>query len=353
MVGMTTVAAGISFFGSFLGYMLIFEFMPQLVNVDSWVPTGTDWGLWALLAIPGVALAAALSIKLADRILEPLNSLAQSARSISDGDLTARAEFTSGTFVEIALLVSDFNQMAEKLQGHADSLTAWNAAVAHEIRTPLTILKGRVQGAIDGVFVTDQKLLENLMQQIDGLSRLVDDLRMVTLADSGRLELRISSIDLASELRETVEMIRPSLEGAGHRVETELRSLSIPADSMRMRQAVLALLTNVERYAVPGVVRVSCSMVDETAEICVQDSGPGLPQEFISRAFDPFMRASAAASYHTGGSGLGLSVVRAIAVAHGGSVRYRTLPDGGALFTIVLPMSPVADSAGRDPLTSN
>jgi two-component system, OmpR family, sensor histidine kinase AdeS len=353
MVGMTVGAVGISFFGSFLGYMLLFEFMPQLVNDESWVPTGTDWGLWALLAVPGVAIAAALSIKLADRILEPLNSLAQSARSISDGDLTARAEFTSGTFVEIALLVADFNQMSEKLQGHADSLTAWNAAVAHEIRTPLTILKGRVQGAMDGVFVTDQKLLENLMQQIDGLSRLVDDLRMVTLADSGRLELRISSIDLASELHQTVEMIRPSLERSGHRVETRLRPFVVPADSMRIRQAVLALLTNVERYAVPGIVRVSCMMLDNAVEICVEDSGPGLPPEFINRAFDPFMRAEAPAASDSGGSGLGLSVVRAIALAHGGSVRYRTLPDGGALFTILLPLQPPAVAARREPAISD
>jgi two-component system sensor histidine kinase AdeS len=171
---------------------------------------------------------------------------------------------------------------------------------------------------------------------------------MVTLADSGRLELRISSIVLASDLHETVEMMRPSLERSGHRVETRLRPFLVSADSMRIRQAVFALLTNVGRYAVPGIVRVSCAMLDDMAEICVEDSGPGLPPEFINRAFDPFMRADAAGASDSGGSGLGLSVVRAIAVAHGGSVRYRTLPDGGARFTILVPQQPPAAVARRD-----
>ena len=338
MVGVTLVGVATAFFGSLAAYAALYTYLPGWVNTETWMPTGMDWVLVSVLSLPVVAAAGAVSMKLAQRILAPISALADSARQIAEGDLSARAGTQTGSFKEIAVLVSDFNHMAESLQDNADRITAWNAAVAHEIRTPLTILKGRVQGAMDGVFPLDQKLLRDAMQQINGLSRLVDDLRLVTLADSGKLALRISKSSVSRDVLEAVDVVRPLLGQAGFTIETSLTPLEIRADTMRLQQALHALLANVERHANPGLVKISARQEGDMVAICIEDPGPGLPPQFVKRAFNPFMRADALGATDSGGSGLGLSVVRAIATAHGGRVSYDTTPAGGAAFTLFLPI---------------
>ncbi|GAA0001266.1 hypothetical protein BRDID11002_12660 [Bradyrhizobium diazoefficiens] len=109
--------------------------------------------------------------------------------------------------------------MAQRLQDNADDMIAWNAAIAHELRTPLTILKGRLQGIADGVFTPDEASIGNLLLQIDGLSRLVDDLRTVTLADSGRLDLGRGPVALAAEIQNVADLLEPVLANAGFSLE--------------------------------------------------------------------------------------------------------------------------------------
>jgi two-component system sensor histidine kinase AdeS len=338
MAALTLVATLIVFFGSFLGYWILFQHFPEAVS-DSFVPGGIDWLLMLLLLIPPLLIAVATSFKLAERILAPLTSLAEAAKEIADGNLSARAESRPGTFKEVGQLVLDFNEMADKLQDAADSMSIWNAAVAHEIRTPLTVLKGRVQGLIDGVFVADEKLLQGLMLQIDGLSRLTDDLRTVTLADNGKLTLQVEPVSLSDEVVSAVDMLRPSLEQAGFLLELKLSPVMIHADAMRLRQAILALLNNIERHASPGRVQISARSVHGAAIVSVEDCGPGLPAHFIKRVFRPFMRAEGPRSRQRTGSGLGLAVVRAIARAHGGKVVYRRSTLGGSAFVIKVPTS--------------
>jgi two-component system, OmpR family, sensor histidine kinase AdeS len=338
MAALTLAATVIVFLGSFLGYWVLFQYFPETVS-DSFIPGGVDWFLMLLLLVPPLLIAGAASFKLAGKILEPLTSLAKAAKEIADGDLSARAEFGPGTFNELSRLVLDFNQMADKLQDTADSMSIWNASVAHEIRTPLTVLKGRVQGLIDGVFVADEKLLQGLMLQIDGLARLTDDLRTVTLADTGNLNLQVEPILLSDEIVNVVEILRPSLRQAGFSVELKLSHIVVEADAMRIRQAMLALLTNVERHASPGRVRIISRRAPGAAIVSIEDSGPGLPANFIKRVFRPFMRADGLTTQKPSGSGLGLAVVRAIALAHGGRVTYRRSELGGSAFMIKVPTS--------------
>lgn len=336
MTALTLAATLIVFFGSFVGYWILFTHFPETVS-DSFLPSGIDWLLMLLLLLPPLLIAIATSFTLAERILSPLASLAEAAKEIADGNLSARAESRPSTFKEVGRLVLDFNEMADRLQDAADSMSVWNAAVAHEIRTPLTVLKGRVQGLIDGVFVADEKLLHGLMLQIDGLSRLTDDLRTVTLADNGKLTLQIEPILLSDEVVSAVDMLRPSLEQAGFVLELKLSPVMVHADAMRVRQAILALLTNVERHASPGPVQITVKSVQGSAVVSVEDCGPGLPSDFIKRVFRPFMRAGGHRTREPTGSGLGLAVVRAIASAHGGKVVYRSSKLGGSAFVIKVP----------------
>jgi two-component system sensor histidine kinase AdeS len=227
-------------------------------------------------------------------------------------------------------------------------MASWNAAIAHELRTPLTILRGRLHGLADGVFAPSDELLRNLLSQVEGLSRVVDDLRIVTLSESRRLEMRFEPTDLEQEIRQAVDAMRPALVEAGFTIELDTRRIVLACDGVRLRQALLALLENAKRYATPGLLRVSSRVEPDELVIAVEDQGPGLAPDFAPHAFDTFSRAEASRSRRHGGAGLGLSVVRAIAEAHHGRARYRASAAGGAIFEIILPLARTRDRIGGD-----
>ncbi|GLU31948.1 ATP-binding protein [Trinickia caryophylli] len=328
----------IAFVGSFLIYGLLYTFWPPAgPPEDMFIPEAPDYLIFAAVLFVGLVIAVILALRLARRILIPLNSLAEGAQRIANGDLAARAVPGDRSLGETAHLVDDFNAMATKLQDMAADMAAWNAAIAHELRTPLTVLRGRLQGLAEGVFQPDENLFRGLLFQVEGLSRLVDDLRVVTLQDSGHLEMRVASIDIGAEVRRAVDSIRQPLEQAGLSVELSISPTVVTCDGARIRQALLALLDNARRYASAGVLRVQIIADDDYVVVRVEDDGPGLPPEFEPQAFEPFTRGDASRSRDSGGSGLGLSVVRAIALAHAGHARYRRSANGGSVFEIAIP----------------
>ncbi|PWE56323.1 two-component sensor histidine kinase [Metarhizobium album] len=331
-----TVAAGLLvFFGTYLAFSALFYFFPWSEDTDNWL-TGFDFIILAVLIFIALIVAAMASVRLARRILEPLESLAMSARRIKDGDLSARAIPGDHSLGETALLVEDFNAMAQRLQDMASDMTLWNATIAHELRTPLTILKGRLQGMIDGVFEPDEKSLRALVLQVDSLARLVEDLRTVTLADSGHLDLRLQPIRLKDEIERLAEALEQELKQDGFELRLQLSDPLVSADAMRIRQVLLALVTNARRYAVRGDVEISLQVEDGQVMLRVTDEGPGLDADIASSAFEPFRRGRQPHLLEKGGNGLGLSVVRAIVEAHGGKVRYAPSSKGGAMFEISL-----------------
>lgn len=339
MAIVTVVAAVVVFVGLYIAFAVIFTFFPTLIDYEEWLPSSTELLIFLLLIVPSLIVASAVALKLANRILAPLNSIAESARRIAAGDLTARALPGDRTLGETAHLVSDFNAMAQRLQDMADEMAAWNAAIAHELRTPLTILRGTLQGIADGVFTPDEQRIRTLLLQIEGLSRLVDDLRVVTLAETRRLDLQIETVAVATEIQRVLDLTGPALAEASLTVELTTFDIAIEADGMRIRQALLALIENARRYAGPGRLEITMLALDENIVIRVEDEGPGLEPDFAKRAFETFSRGEASRSRRSGGSGLGLSVVRAIAEAHGGTVSYRRSARGGAAFDLVLPRS--------------
>ncbi|WP_233411409.1 ATP-binding protein [Paraburkholderia kururiensis] len=335
----------IAFVGSFVIYGLLYTFIPLPPGPpeDMLIPQAPDYLIFAALLLVALIVAVIIALRLARRILAPLNSLAEGARRIAAGDLAARAVPGDRSLGETAHLVDDFNTMAMKLQDMAADMAAWNAAIAHELRTPLTILKGRLQGLSDGVFRPDEALFRGLLFQVEGLSRLVEDLRVVTLQDSGRMQMRIEPTEIGAEVEHAVDSIRPALEEAGLRVELHVVPVILRCDGPRIRQALLALLDNARRYAHAGRLRVEVEPRDTHVVLRVEDEGPGLTPEFARHAFNPFTRGDASRSRESGGSGLGLSVVRAIAMAHGGEVRYVQSSVGGSIFEIDIPRAPLPE----------
>lgn len=335
MVAVVTLL--IAFIAFDLIYALMVYIWPELFPAD-FSPWFNGWDLLITIGVGVLAawLASILAIRMSRRIVAPLNSVARAAREIAGGDLTARAKIDLETPGETRSLVEDFNAMAQRLETMARDKVVWNAQIAHELRTPLTILKGRLQGVTDGVFPLDNALVEGLLTQVEGLSRVVEDLRSVSLAESGHLDLQASAVELSSEIRNLTTMIEPGLTQAGFQLELALETGLFHVDAARMRQAIMALLGNAQHYANPGILRIALRRDGRTATLDITDSGPGVPDDIAQHMFSLFVRGKDALERHRTGSGLGLSVVQAIAHAHGGQVSYRNSPEGST-FTMTWP----------------
>ncbi len=329
--------------GSYVFYALLWTFWPPLdLDVDEWLPTGMEWAWMALITCIGLAVGAVVAIKLSRRILMPLNSVAASLRRLADGDLDARATASDRSLAEATLLVDDFNSMAERLKRMAEEQSFWNAAIAHELRTPLTILRGRLQGLAEGVFTPDQAQFYSLLNQVEGLTRLIEDLRVVGLADNGYLDVHIQRADLAEEIKADAHLFEPGLLASGFVLHLDLHERPVQCDSARIRQALLAMLDNLRRHATPGNVTVRLRSQDGLNTLSVADEGPGIEEAFATHIFEPFQRGESSRSRAQGGNGLGLAVVRAIALSHQGSVTCRNLDNGGTLFELSWPAQQVA-----------
>jgi two-component system, OmpR family, sensor histidine kinase AdeS len=291
-----------------------------------------------ILSIFAATLGAGLSIFLAGRLARPITEVAAAARKIAKGDLSARAFSPQSSVGESAQLTTDFNQMAAALEGFEREMNESSAAIAHELRTPLTVLRGYVQGSIDGVFPATDAHMALLLVHIESLSRVVDDLQILTLAKTDGLTMAMESIDASQEIATLLDAMELAVKGVGMTLQRELSPAPILADPVRLRQAVAALIDNARNYAAAGgVITVQTQAVRAGVIVRVLDRGPGLPEAHLVRSFDRFWRGEPSRGKHSGGSGLGLSVVKAIAAAHGGEARLSNHPSGGLSVEITLP----------------
>lgn len=321
--------------GSYVFYALLWTYWPLSdEQADAWLPANVEWAWMALTTCASLAVGAFVATRLSRRILMPLNSVAENLRKLADGDLDVQAVAGDQSIGEAAILVDDFNSMAQRLKRMAQEQAFWNAAIAHELRTPLTILRGRLQGLAEGVFEPDTAQFYSLLGQVEGLARMIEDLRVVGLGDSGYLELNVQDADLAAGIEEDVRLFEPSLVAAGFILQLDLQRRTLRCDPARIRQALLALLDNVRRHATPGNVNVHLSTRDGMHYLRVRDDGPGIDKDLATHLFDAFQRGENSRSRAQGGSGLGLAVVRAIALAHGGAVTCRKMENGGTLFEL-------------------
>ncbi|WP_189536650.1 ATP-binding protein [Paludibacterium paludis] len=318
-------------------YYLLFPYWDTPSSPPTWIPTAPEWVWLVLITATGVALSVGVAVHLARRILVPLNSVAEGIRLVAKGDLAARAVAGDRSMREAAALADDFNALAGQLQRMSSEQAFWNAAIAHELRTPVTVLRGRLQGLAEGVFPPDEAQFRSLLAQVEGLTRLIEDLRVVSLAESGHLDLQRRDADLSAEVRSVVELFDEALGAAELRPELDLDGQSANCDPVRIRQALLALLDNARRHAVPGSVRVRARVQDGMCRLCVEDDGPGIPDDFAPYVFEAFRRAGGVRQ--GGGSGLGLAVVAAIAHAHGGQARCSPA-GGGTRFELSWPGEP-------------
>lgn len=329
-VYMTIVAAG-GLLSTTVGWALLYWlFVSQGLIVDE-VPMefrAVDYVSLALSLVIGLGTALIAARSLTRRIVRPVTQIAEAARTITTGDLTARAAAGDQSLGEIADLVADFNHMAGWLEVSVAEATQWNATIAHELRTPLTVLNGLLQGAADGVFDKDEAWTAMMRTQVDGLTRLVEDLRVLSLDESGHFQLRFEVVNLAGVIAPLRTLYEPLLAQAGLVPGWRLPGIEVIGDPARIRQAVMALLENARIHAAPGRLEIVIEARGGLALFNVADSGPGVPDQAADGIFAPFKRGRT----DGGGSGLGLAVVRSIARAHGGEAMFSPSSLGGSSF---------------------
>ncbi|MBU0604228.1 MAG: HAMP domain-containing protein [Gammaproteobacteria bacterium] len=327
----------LSVVGTYVFYALASIYSPGSIS-ETWIPSGVEL-VWIVgTTLVALTLAGSVAIRLSRQILTPLNAVADSLRDVAQGRLDVRAVVDAHASGETAQLARDFNALAERLQSATREREFWNAAVAHELRTPVTILRGRLQGLAEGVFSPSAEIFEGLLRQVEGLSRLIEDLRALSLNESGHLEFDMAPTDLGQEVSDVVHAFAASLQARGFDLHTELQAPApVICDAIRIRQALMALIENALKYATPGPLCVTLNATPDFCDLSVEDHGPGIPSEMTDHVFEAFRRGDPSRSRSSGGSGLGLAVVRVIAEAHGGRAACSPSTAGGTVFSLRWP----------------
>ena len=341
MAKVSLLTTGFSLVFGYLAYFIAIEF--KLISIDQL--NSEDWSfniidlIWILLvAFFGSITSVYLGLKLARRFISPLNALAVAAQEISLGNLSVRAELKNSSVLEITKLIDDFNSMAEKLETSINNASIWNAAIAHELRTPVTILQGRLQGVVDDVFVPDKALFKNLLNQVEQLSFLIEDLRTLSLADNQQLRLNSEWISLSDVIIQCINLLQDRFDQANLKIEINLSDEKCFFDRQRLEQILIALFENEIRYADTGILRITTKKNNEGLILTIEDEGPGIADNHIPFIFEPFYRLEESRAKKNGSSGLGLSVVNAIVTAHNGKIIYsKSTTLGGSKFVLLLP----------------
>ncbi len=292
-----------------------------------------------LVAAGAGVVASLIGAWAAGRIARPIRSLEDAAAGVAAGDLGRRSGLAARPD-ELGDLGRSFDAMATALERGAAERRRFVQDAVHELRTPLTVIEATTSAVIDGVYDHDDAHLRTVRDQARLLARIVDDLRTISLAEEGRLELRRERVDLGEVVGEVVRGFEARAAAAGQvlGVEAAAKGPTVSADPDRVRQVLAALLDNALRHAPPGG-RVVAAVVDRGngTRVEVRDSGAGIPDEDLDRVFDRLYQGDPARDRRTGSAGLGLSIVRALVEAHGGRVGAGRAPEGGAVVWFELP----------------
>lgn len=325
--------------GQIVGTALITGQVPELNSVEQRYLKRTNQAL-LLAALSATGIALILGIMLARSLTRPLRELTTAARAVARGDLEQRVAVRSQD--ELGELTAAFNQMSTDLARATQSRRQMTADIAHDLRTPLTVIGGYLESMRDGVLQPTPDRLEMMQAEVGHLKRLVDDLRTLSLADTGSLTLdkhEISPQTLLLRVTDIYQLIAEKIEvSLTARIAPALPLVSV--DEERLVQVLGNLVSNALRYTPKGgQIILEARLGVDSVLLSVQDTGIGITAEDLSRIFDRFYRADQSRRQNEGESGLGLSIARSIIEAHGGTIEVESEMGRGTKFTITLPLS--------------
>ena len=296
--------------------------------------------LWAGLGggLGGIALVTLVS----GRVLDPVRKLRFAARDLGQGDLSQRV--SAPGHGEIGELGRTFNTMAEGLERAEQQRRNLMADVAHELRTPLSNIQGYLEAVRDGMVEPNEETIDTITGQVALLSHLVEDLRVLALAEAGSLSLDLQPDSLEEVLRATVESFGPRAHAKGVELHFEVPEglRTVVMDRARIAQATSNLVENAIFHTPEGGrVSLTARAAGAHIEVSVQDTGPGIASDELPFVFDRFYRVDPSRSRATGGAGLGLTIAKQLVEAHGGTIRAESTPGAGSRFIFELPVSQV------------
>jgi signal transduction histidine kinase len=283
-----------------------------------------------LVSLVLAVFAAIIGLLLTRRVVSPLAEVIAAAEEIAGGNLQTRARAKGAD--DLRDLSDSFNKMADSLERNDRERRDLLADVAHELRTPLTVMRGRLEGIMDGVYPADEGSIGPVLEETYLLERLVEDLRLLTMAESHQLVFEKHEMDLIEIARRSISMFQAEADEKKISLElvTSLENAMVIADPLRTEQVIGNLLSNSLRY-VPqgGRTWVEISRQEDEVAISINDNGPGIPEADLPYIFNRFWRGEKSRARVSGGAGLGLAIARLLVEGQEGRITARSLEEGG------------------------
>ena len=309
-------------FFAFVGFLALLRFiLAPFVEIHGVPPLEQPWIIFPF-GIAGLfilIITVFLAVRSLRRMSRPLDELVEASNKVAEGDFSVRVDVKGPP--EVRTLLHGFNSMAERLQENDRQRRNMLADVSHELRTPLTVIQGNLEGILDGLYSVDETRLKSILEETQTLSRLIEDLRTLALAESGALHLKKETTNLAELIRDTVAGFESQAKEKGLSLLMDLgQADEVNVDPQRVREILSNLISNAVRYTPSqGVVKVglveSGSGPEKEAMIYVQDNGLGIEPADLPHIFERFYKSS-----DSGGMGLGLSIAKYLVEAHGGRI---------------------------------
>jgi len=275
-------------------------------------------------------------------VTKPMADVMVAADALAAGDLSARVPVPKRSrFGRFGRLTRSFNRMAEELEAADERRRQLTADVAHELRTPLHVIQGNLEGILDDVYQPTTEHVEATLEETRFLARLVEDLRTLSLAEAGQLPLALEEVDPAELVTDVATTFSGPAQVAGIGLRTEVAEglPSLTVDPQRLEQVLTNLAGNALRHTSRGgTITLGAQPIDGGVRLVVRDTGVGIPPEDRPHVFDRFWRGDRSRSHADGaGAGLGLAIARQLVEAHGGRISVESVVGQGSTFTVDLP----------------
>ncbi|MCP4755516.1 MAG: HAMP domain-containing protein [Proteobacteria bacterium] len=284
-------------------------------------------------------LALFVAFVLSRHLLSPVRFLTEGAQAISHRRFDTRIKVNTSD--ELGRLADDFNRMAETLEKFEEQRKQWITDITHELGTPLSILRGEIEALQDGIRELSLERLTSLHSEVIHLSKIVNDLRELSLVETGGLSFRKVTVNPLHIAKETCNVFQVRFSSRNIRLETDLdaeKRVVVDGDVDRLQQVYSNIMENSLRYThTPGTLKIGHAFTPDGVTIFFEDSGPGVPEASLEHLFDRLYRVEKSRSRAEGGSGLGLAICKHIVEAHDGMISAMNAPGGGLRIEIVIP----------------